>query len=90
MDWQYIVYLQFPQIEYFLDEMCLGLPFSITYAPQFDRPGLLSILSMISFNRKYAAISRDTKPKKEAGVFGKLFCRYDLDLKLTLFFLLNF
>ena len=36
-------------------------------------------------------MSRDTKTKKETGVFDKLFCQYyDSDLKLTLFFLLNF
>ena len=47
--------------------------FLIPYAPLYDGPGLLSIPSMIRFNKKYVAISRDAKPKKETGVFGKFF-----------------
>ena len=60
--------------------------FLIPYAPPYDGLGLLSIPSMLSFNRKYGAISRDRKTKKETGVFGKFFCRYDdSDLKLQIF-----
>ena len=38
--------------------------FLIPYAPPYDGLGLLSIPSMLSFNRKYGAISRDRKTKK--------------------------
>ena len=60
--------------------------FLILYAQLYDRPGLLSISFMISFNRKYMVASRDTKTKKRLGIFNKqFFYQYvcdDSDLKL--------
>lgn len=47
--------------------------FSIPYNPPYDQLGLLLIPFIISFDRKYVAISRDRKTKKKAGVFDKLF-----------------